>query len=140
MKSDTADVIVSRRLERDEGGGLINNRFINGEELSFSDFSKRTDSMGLKIKVLANINEILPAFSSFVPAVDKTTIFVFDNVDSDITPDLYPVFVSALKELAGKTQCIFVSGKKEIIVAATGLIGITMCEEGDTKACCVKYA
>ncbi len=87
VKSDAADVIVSRRLERDGESRLMDNRFINGEQISFSDFSKRTDSMGLKIKVLANINEILPAFSSFVPAVDKTTIFVFDNVDSDITPD-----------------------------------------------------
>ena len=126
IENGNAEVRAATSIDLVDAGIEIYAQFPNKKLLHYSCLSKTE-------KILTSLILLLALYKTH-----PKPLFMLDDVDSYFDEVNHDVFVKILKALCEETQCIIVTQKKETVIEANTMLGVTAEETGETRIITLK--
>ena len=126
IENGNAEVRAATSIDLVDAGIEIYAQFPNKKLLHYSCLSKTE-------KILTSLILLLALYKAY-----PKPLFLLDDVDSYFDEVNHDLFVKILKALCEETQCIIVTQKKETVIEANTMLGVTAEETGETRIITLK--
>lgn len=126
IENGNAELRAATSIDLLDAGIEIYAQFPNKKLLHYSCLSKTE-------KILTSLILLLALYRAC-----PKTLFLLDDVDSYFDEVNHDLFIKILKALVEETQCIIVTQKKETVIEANTMLGVTIGENGESKIITLK--